>query len=303
MQIWHRDQDVKSEPAWIRPGSSGSGGASPYLRLFQIGLAKLHLSLLWTRKRWVALSLAGILLVTSTAQAAVVTVVSSGGFAVAYRALAPEFERTTGNTLATSWGPSMGNTPEAVPSRLRRGEPIDVVIMVGYALGDLIKEGKVIADSRVDLARSSIGIAVRAGGPKPDISSVDAVRSALLAAKSIAYSDSASGVYISSELFKRLGIADQVASKSHMIPAEPVGAVVARGEAELGFQQISELKPIAGIDLVGPLPPDLQKITIFSAGIVVGAKEPDAAKALIAFLASPAAAAAIKESGMEPVKD
>jgi molybdate transport system substrate-binding protein len=303
MQIWHRDQEAKSEPPWIRPGSPGSGGTKRYLGLFQICLAKLHLSFIWTRKRWVALSLAGILLVTSSAQAAVVTVVSSGGFAVAYRALAPVFERTTGNTLATSWGPSMGNTPEAVPSRLRRGEPIDVVIMVAYALDNLIKEGKVIADSRVDLARSSIGIAVRTGAPKPDISSVDALRSALLAAKSIAYSDSASGVYISSELFKRLGIADQVASKSRMIPAEPVGAVVARGEAELGFQQISELKPIAGIDLVGPLPPDLQKITIFSAGIVMGAREPDAAKALIAFLASPAATAAIKESGMEPMKD
>jgi molybdate transport system substrate-binding protein len=307
MQIWHHGQDVKSGPAWIRPGSPGSGGAlggaSPYLRLFQISLAKLDLSLLWTRKRWVALSLASILLVTGTAQAAVVTVVSSGGFAAAYRALVPEFERTTGNTLVTSWGPSMGNTPDAVPTRLQRGEPIDVVIMVGDALGDLIKGGKVIAESRMDLARSSIGIAVRAGAPKPDISSVDAVKRALLAAKSIAYSDSASGVYISSELFKRLGIADQVASKSRMIPAEPVGAVVARGEAELGFQQISELKPIAGIDLVGPLPPDLQKITIFSAGIVVGSKEPEAAKALTAFLASPAAAPAIRESGMEPMKE
>ena len=174
MQISHCGQDAKAEPAWIR--------------LFQISLAKLDLSPLLTRKRWVTLSLAGVLLVTNAAEAAVVTVVSSGGFAVAYRALAPEFERTTGNTVATSWGPSMGNTPEAVPSRLRRGEPIDVLIMVGYALGDLIKEGKVIADSRVDLARSSIGIAVRAGAPKPDISSVDAVRSALLAAKSIAYS-------------------------------------------------------------------------------------------------------------------
>lgn len=165
----------------------------------------------------------------------------------------------------------------------------------------MIKGGKVIADSRVDLARSSIGVAVRAGAPKPDISSVDALRRTLLEAKSIAYSDSASGVYISTELFKRLGIADQVAGKSRMIPAEPVGAVVARGEAEIGFQQVSELKPIAGIDLVGPLPPELQKITIFSAGIVVGAREPDAARALIAFLASPAAAAAIKESGMEPM--
>jgi molybdate transport system substrate-binding protein len=289
MQIWHRGQDVKPEPAWIW--------------LYRISLAKLDLSLLWTMTRGLALRLAGILFVTGTVQAAVVTVVSSGGFAVAYRALAPEFERTTGNTLVTNWGPSMGNTPDAVPTRLRRGEPIDVVIMVGYALGDLIKQGQVIADSRVDLARSSIGIAVRAGAPKPDISSVDAVKRALLAAKSIAYSDSASGVYISGALFKRLGIADQVASKSRMIPAEPVGAVVARGEAELGFQQISELKPIAGIDLVGPLPPDLQKITIFSAGIVVGSKEPEAAKALIAFLASPAAAPAIRESGLEPMKE
>jgi molybdate transport system substrate-binding protein len=264
-------------------------------------MAKLTLSLLSTMTRGIALGMAGILLVTGAVQAAVVTVVSSGGFAGAYRMLAPEFERTTGNTLVTNWGPSMGNTRDAVPVRMQRGEPIDVVIMVGYALGDLIKGGKVIADSRVDLARSSIGVAVRAGAPKPDISSADALRRALLAAKSIAYSDSASGVYVSSELFKRLGIADQVAGKSRMIPAEPVGAVVARGEAEIGFQQVSELKPIAGIDLVGPLPPELQKITIFSAGVVIGAREPQAARALIAFLASPAAAAAIRESGLEPM--
>jgi molybdate transport system substrate-binding protein len=140
-----------------------------------------------------------------------------------------------------------------------------------------------------------------AGASKPDISSVDALRRALLAANSIAYSDSASGAYVSTELFKRLGIADQVAGKSRMMPAEPVGAVVPRGEAEIGFQQVSELKAIAGIDLVGPLPAELQKITIFSAGIVVGAREPDAARALIAFLASPTAAAAIRDSGLEPM--
>ncbi len=251
--------------------------------------------------RALLLGIAGTFLVVGAVQAAVVRVVSSGGFAPAYRVLARAFERTTGNTLVTSWGPSMGNTPGAVPVRLQRGEPIDVVIMVGDALGGLIQQGKVIADSRVDLARSSIGIAVRAGAPKPDISSPDAVRRALLAAKSIAYSDSASGVYVSNELFKRLGIADQVSGKSRMIPAEPVGAVVARGEAELGFQQISELKPIAGIDIVGPLPSELQKITVFSAGIVVGTKEPEAARSLITFLASPSAAAAIKESGLEPI--
>ena len=167
--------------------------------------------------------------------------------------------------------------------------------MVGYALGDLIKDGKVVADSRVDLARSGIGIAVRAGAPKPDISSVDAFKRALLEAKSIAYSDSASGVYVSSELFQRLGITDQVVGKSKMIPAEPVGAVVARGgQAEIGLQQASELLPVPGIDYVGPLPAELQKITVFSAGVAVGAKEPDAARALISCLASPAAAGAIK---------
>jgi molybdate transport system substrate-binding protein len=262
---------------------------------------KLLLILLSALTRWVASGFAGVVLATGAAQGAVVNVVSSGGFAGAFRALAPQFERATGNTVVAKWGPSMGNTSDAVPARIQRGESIDVVIMVGDALGDLIKEGKVIANSRVDLARSGIGIAVRMGAPKPDISSAQALRRALLAAKSIAYSDSASGVYVSTELFSRLGISDQVTGKSRMIPAEPVGSVVARGEAEIGFQQMSELKPIPGIELVGMLPPELQKITIFSAGVVVGAKEADTARALIAFLASPAAAAAISESGMEPV--
>ena len=249
-----------------------------------------------------AMSFALVLLWLGAAvQAAEIRVVSSGGFAAAYKALAPRFERDTGHRLVSQWGPSMGDTPNAVPARLRRGEPIDVVIMVGYALGKLIDEGKVLPGSRADLARSAIGIAVRAGAPKPDISSVEALKRTLLAAKSIAYSDSASGVYISTEMFKRLGIADAVAGKSRMIPAEPVGEVVARGEAEIGFQQISELKPVKGIDIVGPLPAEVQQYTVFSAGVVKGAREPEAAKALVSFLASPAAAAAVAESGMEPL--
>src|SRR5271165_4320263 len=251
--------------------------------------------------RGIPLGIAGVLLATGAVQAAVIRVVSSAGFAAAYRALAPAFERTTGNTLVTSWGPSMGNTPGAVPARIRRGEPIDVVIMVGDALGDLIKEGKVIADSRVDLARSSIGVAVRTGVPKPDISSVDAVRRALLAAKSIAYSDSASGVYVSTELFKRLGIADEVAGKARMIPATPVAEIVAKGEAEIGFQQIAELKPVHGVDLLGPIPAELQKATIFSAGVVAGSHQADAGTAFIAYLASPDSAPAIAETGLEPI--
>lgn len=252
---------------------------------------------IWKR----VLILASILLLAGVAGAAEIKVMISGGFTAAYQDLVPEFERMTGNTIVTSAGPSMGNTPQAIPNRIQRGEPVDVVIMVGYALDDLAKQGKVIAGSRVDLARSSIGMAVRAGAPKPDISSVEAFKQTVLKAKSIAYSDSASGVYLSTELFPRLGIADQIKNKSRMIPAEPVGAVVARGEAEIGFQQISELRPVRGIEVVGPLPIELQKITLFSAGIAVGAKEPVAAKAFIMFLASQAAAPAIAKSGMEPV--
>jgi molybdate transport system substrate-binding protein len=235
--------------------------------------------------------------------AADIRVVSSGGFAAAYRALAPQFEHATGHHLITSWGPSMGNTTDAVPQRLARHEPIDVLIMVGSALDKLVEEGKVIPDSRVVLARSAIGAAVRTGTSAPDISTVAALRNTLLNAKSIAYSDSASGVYISTELFQRLGITDQVSGKSRMIPAEPVGLVVARGETEIGFQQISELKPIAGIQLLGPLPDEVQKITLFSAGIVVGSKEPEAAKTLLTFLSSLSSTKAITDSGLSEAHD
>jgi len=251
--------------------------------------------------RAAVLGLAGALLLAGAASAAEVRVMISGGLTAAFNALVPEFERLTGNKVLTAYGPSMGTTVNAIPTRLERGELADVLIMVGYALGDLVKQGKVIADSRVDLVKSPIGIAVRSGAPKPDISSADAVRRALLAAKSIAYSDSASGVYVSTEMFQRLGIADAIKDKARKIPAEPVAGVVARGDAEIGFQQISEMLPVPGVDIVGPLPPELQKITIFSAGIVMTSEQPDAGRALIAFLASPAASAAIIKSGMEPI--
>jgi molybdate transport system substrate-binding protein len=243
----------------------------------------------------------GLALVCEAANAAEIRVMISGGLTAAYRELVPQFERSSGNKVVTAFGPSMGTTENAIPVRLARGEPADVLIMVGYALDDLAKQGKVVAGSQVELVRSPIGIAVRAGAPKPDISSVDALRRTLLAAKSVAYSDSASGVYVQNELFKRLGIADEMKGKSRMIPAEPVGEVVARGDAEIGFQQISELKPVSGIDIVGPLPSEVQKITVFSAGIATNAKEPAAGKALIDFLASPAAAPVLINSGLTPV--
>ncbi len=248
-----------------------------------------------------ALGVVSAILLTSAASAAEVRVMISGGMTAAYKALVPEFERATGNKVLTAYGPSMGTTANAIPVRLERGEPADVLIMVGYALDDLAKQGKVIADSKVDLVKSPIGVAVKSGTPKPDISSANAVKRALLAAKTVAYSDSASGVYVSTEMFAKLGIADAMKDKARKIPATPVGEIVAHGDAELGFQQISELKPVEGIEIVGPLPDELQKITVFSAGIASVSKEPDAGKALIKFLASPDARAELVKSGMDPI--
>jgi molybdate transport system substrate-binding protein len=235
----------------------------------------------------------------SLASAAEIHVVSSGGFAAALKALTPGFEQLTGHKVISAWGPSMGDTPNAIPHRLERGEAIDVVIMVGDSLDDLISQGKVLKDGHALLARSMIGMAVKAGAPKPDISTPETLTKTLLAAKSIAYSDSASGVFLSTVLFPRLGIAEQLKGKARMIPAEPVGEVVARGDAEIGFQQVSELLPVAGIDFVGVLPPDAQKATPFSVGIVAGSREVEAAKTLVAYLASPAVAL-IKQTGLEP---
>lgn len=231
-----------------------------------------------------------------------ITVVTSGAFTAAYLQLVPEYERASHTKLLTEFGPSMGTTHNAIPIRLERGEVIDVVIMAAPALDDLIKHGKVRAESRVDLVESKMGMAVKAGAPRPDISTLDALKRALLAAKSIAYSDSASGVYLSTELFPKLGIADQIKAKCRKIEADPVGGVVASGEVEIGFQQISELRPVKGIDIVGELPPGAQRITVFAAGIPVTSTQPEAAKALIQWLASPAAYAAIKKSYLEPVK-
>ena len=173
--------------------------------------------------RALALGFVTALLLSTAATAAEVRVMISGGLAEAYKALVPEFEKATGHTVLTARGPSMGTTPSAIPVRLERGEPADVLIMVGYALDGLAKQGKVVAGSSIDLVKSPIGVAVKSGTPKPDISSADALKRALLAAKSIAYSDSASGVYISTEMFPKLGIADDMKGKARAIPAEPVG--------------------------------------------------------------------------------
>ena len=242
------------------------------------------------------------LLSARAALAAEIKVVTSGAFTAAYLELVPEYERATHHKIVTGFGPSMGTTTNAIPMRLARGETIDVVILAAPALDELIQHGKVLAGSRVDLVQSRMALAVKAGAPKPDISSVDALKRTLLAAKSIAYSDSASGVYLTTVLFPKLGIADQIKNKMKKIEADPVGGVVATGEFEIGFQQISELRPVKGIDIVGELPPGAQRVTVFAAGIPATATEPEAAKALIQWLASPAAYSAIEASGLKPAK-
>jgi molybdate transport system substrate-binding protein len=253
----------------------------------------------WPRRR-TALLLAGMLLLVRTASADEITVMTSGTFTAAYLKLLPEFERATHHKLVTA-ATTVGTGVDFIPTRVQRGEPVDVVIVEDAVLDQMIKEGTVVAGSRVPLARSSIGIAVRAGAPKPDISSVDALTRTLLQASSIAYSASASGRYISTELFQRLGIADQMAGKSRRIDRGRVGAALARGEAEIGFQQISELLPEPGIDYVGPLPAEVQRVTSFSAGVAAHSKHEEAARALIRFLASREAASTVAGTGLEPV--
>jgi len=235
------------------------------------------------------------------ALAAEITVMSSGGFTAALQSLAPAFERKTGNSVRFVLGPSMGTSEEAIPVRLAHGERADLLIMVGDGLDDLVRKGFAKAGSRIDLARSRIGMVVRAGQPKPDISTLDAFKKVLLSAKSIAYSDSASGVYIANEMFARLGLEAELRPKSRMIVAERVGNVVSRGEAEVGFQQVSELLPVKGIEFVGTIPDEVQKVTVFSAGLPVAAREPQAAQALVKFLASPEARAAVVATGLDPV--
>ena len=246
-----------------------------------------------------ALSIAG------AAPAADVHVMISAGFFGVYSELAPAFERASGHRLVTTRGPSMGDSPEAIPARLMRGESADVVILDGGAADELGRRGLVRADSKVELARSLIGMVVRAGAAKPDIGSVEAFRRALLAAKSIAYSDSGSGSYLSTSLFAKLGVAEQVAGKSRKVrgppSGEPVAAVVARGEAEIGFQQVSELIHVSGVAFVGTIPAELQPGFLFAGALTSRGRHPEAASALIRFLASPEATPSILKAGLMPV--
>ncbi len=232
--------------------------------------------------------------------AAEIHVLTSGAFTAAHLELATEFERRDAVRVVTD-ATSMGTGDTSIEARLARGETADVVIVDADALRGFAGKGLVVTGSQVDLARSSIGMAVRRGAARPDISTVDALRRTLLAATSIAYSASVSGRYLSTELFQQLGIADQVLPKSRRVVGERVGAVVARGEAEIGFQQVSELVPEPGIDYVGPLPAAVQRVTVFAAALGARARSPDPARRYIAFLASAAAADVIAKTALEPV--
>jgi len=223
---------------------------------------------------------------------ATIKVMLSAAFKEAYLELVPQFERATGHQVENLWVPSV-----QMMNRLKGGETVDLVILSAAALEDLRKAG--IVSERTDLAKSGIGVAVKAGAPKPDISSSAALKRAVLAAKGIAYSTGPSGIYLI-KLFERMGIAEQIQSRVKQVQGVPAGTVAARGEAELAFQQVSELLPVPGIDFVGPLPPDVQEITTFSAGLHAKAPHPDAARALVKHLTAPAAAPVIRKKGMEP---
>ena len=239
--------------------------------------------------------------VATPAVAADLHVMISGGFSAAYDELVPIYEKASGNHVVTARGPSMGETPQAIPNRLARGEAADLVILVDAGLDNLVEKHLAVDGSRVDLANATIYLAIKEGTVKPDIGSVPSFVQTLKNAKTIAYSDSASGVYLEKTLFPKIDLDGSIRAKSRMIPAEPVGQVVARGEAELGFQQRSELQPVKGITIVGPIPGEVQKATTFVAGITTGAKEADAARDFVRFLGSREAQPAIIKSGMEPI--
>ena len=247
-------------------------------------------------------ALAALLLAAGSVFAAEITVMSSGGFYSAMEELAPLFEKESGHKVILVSGSSMGSSPTAIPARMQRGEPADILMMVGPELDKLIAQGLAVKGSRVDLVHSKIGMVVRAGEPKPDISTKAAFEKTLLAAKSIGYSASASGVHLVKEVFPRLGIAEYhaVMAKAKEVVKDRVASWVARGDLEIGFQQVSELLPIPGVDFVGVIPAPYQKVTIFSAGVAKGSKEAEAGQQLIKFLTSKSVYPMIEKNGLEP---
>lgn len=224
-----------------------------------------------------------------------ITMISSMATRQVLAELAAQYERETGQSVAIE---SVGGVDAA--NRVRAGEAFDIVALASNAIDKLAADGHVAPDSRADLARSGVAIAVRAGAPRPDVSTQDALRKAVAAARSIGYSTGPSGVHLQ-KLFERWGVAQSVAARTVQAkPGVPVGSMVASGEVELGFQQLSELIHLDGIAVLGPLPPEVQTLTVFSAAVATASTRAAEARRLIAFMASPAAAAVKQRHGMEP---
>lgn len=255
--------------------------------------------------RTLALGLLCLFLLAFPAGAADIKVMISAGFFSVYKELAPVFEKSTGHRLVTTRGPSVGDSPEAIPTRLARGEEADVVIMDGVGVDLLDQRDLARPGSRVPLAESFIGMVVRAGQPRPDIGTMDGLRKTLIEANSIAVSDSSSGTYLSTIGFKKLGIADEVAGKTRKVRGPPSGelvaAVVARGEAEVGFQQVPELIHVPGVDFVGTVPSDIQPPTLFVGALPRNSQRPDEATALLRFLSAAEATTVIAKAGLKPL--
>jgi molybdate transport system substrate-binding protein len=227
-------------------------------------------------------------------------VLISGGFSGAYEELLPEFERASGIKVATGSGASQGAGPQTIAAQLARGVAADVVIMSREGLAELIAAKRIVAGSDVDLARAPIGVAVQAGASKPDVSTVEAFKEVLLKAKTVAVPGSTSGIWLTTDLFPRLGVTDQI-----NVVVTPRGsdaaAMLTAGEVGLAVLPTSEIMSAAGVDFAGNIASEIQFVQTFSAAIVTGSSEIEACKQLIAFLASPRAAEAIRKSGMEPV--
>jgi molybdate transport system substrate-binding protein len=225
-------------------------------------------------------------------------VITSGGFAAAFQQLQPEFEKATGIKLTVTRGASQGSGPDTIGAQLGRGFPADVVIMSREGLDDLIAEKRIVAGSDINLGQTPLGLAVRAGAPKPDIRTVEAFRQTMLRAKSVTFPGSTTGIYMVKKLFPQLGIANEMAPKTTSTGV----AAVAKGDAEISVQPVSELLHAPGTEFVGTIPKEIQYVSVFSAAMVARSKEPKAAKELLDFLTSEKAKRAIKATGMEPVK-
>jgi molybdate transport system substrate-binding protein len=229
-----------------------------------------------------------------------INVLISGGFSTAYNELLSEFQQATGIKVSTASGASQGKGADTIGAQIRRGAPADVVIMSREGLSELIAEGKVITPTVVDLAQTLIGVAVRAGAPKPDISTVEAFKRTLVTAKSVAIPTSTTGVYLTRDLFPKLGIGNAVVVRSTSRGAASV-ALVAGGDAQLSIQPVSEILHMPGVEFAGLIPKEIQFVSVFSAAVVAGSKQTEVPQRLIAFLASEKARAAIIKSGMEPL--